>query len=749
MVLFGLLYSVAYMTKDTAVDRNGYMTLRQYGYGWGRDGAAAEGGGGGRAWDSFLPVVREDRTLVTVEGRVDVEGGTLSSVIPLARLLELTHVTLASAYSGEARSLTVGVLSVTRVPAGPGEVWPTAVFTTPLGTVRLYGPEIRTDSDRVLALLGMPPLGSGGSNATAVSASAAMAGGSGSGARRLTGSGGGSAPAEWASLGSGGASGFFQVDVSPGGAQSRAWLATSTPVGTPSGTASPSASGSGSASPLVSPSGSVTGSPTRSGSKTQTGSGSETPTTSPTRSTSRSGTGSLTASGSPSQTASTTGTSSGTATGSMTRSSSATGSVSTSESNTRTSSPTGTMTAPSSGTGSPTATVSASGSQTRTGTPSPTSTLTGTPSPTSTLTSSGSTSLTSSATPSLTGSGTPTSTASGTGTVSTTISSTATASLSGSATGTASTTGSVSGTPPPTPSPTGSAVPTCANVAYRRYLDPATQSAVSASGSSGTLTLGSSNAGTTSMYLCGGPAGDGTGGQGYPTDYFVVNIGAQARRGGDLTLSTCGSELDTLLFYGVCAASSVGAVSAGDFTCSAGSDDACGSGSLLVIPGVTGQFHQVGVAGFGNASGTFRLDWQYNEPATPTPTPPGTPSNSGTGTNTPAPSSSTSATRSSSASSTGTPSPSATATGTPPSSVTATSTPSPTVSAVNSCGGYPFRATLTGTSGVAPVAHNNFTNFTRLFGCPGTLDPYVPYWYNASGAPTPVDFYMLDLGPDT
>lgn len=704
MVLFGLLFSVSYMTKDASVNAQGYMTLRRYGYGWG--GTAG----------SFQLSVRDTPTLVTVEGRVDREGGTLSSVIPLARLLELTHVSLASSYSGDARALTLAVLSVTRSPAGPGEVWPTAVFTTPLGAVRLYGPEIRTDSDRVLTLLGMPPLpGSNGSAVSGVSAWGAAGGGGGGRRRRLAdGSGGG---AEWASLGSGGASGFFQVDVSPGGELSKAWLATPTPSGTPSSTGSTSLSPSGSGTPLFSPTPSLTGSPTRSSSKTPTGSGSVTPPGTPTRSISRSGTTSDSGSLTPSPSATTSPTASTTPSGSLTSSGTPTPSASATGSVTPTSTPTGSMTP----------TSSATATQSPSGTPTPTPTTTATGSATATPSPTGSTSLTASGT----------ATPSASPTASLTASGSATASATASASPTASLTASGTGTPPPTPSATGSAVPTCNNVAYRRALDPTAQSAAGSSGGSGGVTLGSANAGTPSMYACAG--GDGSGGQGFPTDYWVINIGAAPVRGGVLTLSTCGSDLDTVLFYGGCAGASSGAVSAGDFTCAAAADDTCGSGSQLAIPGVTGQFHQVGVSGFGNATGGYVLSWRYDEPVTPSGTPPGTPSNSATPSGTPPATATPSGTASSSLTASGTPS----STGTPTPSVT------PTVSAVNTCSGYPFRSLLSGTSGVTPVLVNNASNVTRLFGCPGSLDPYVPYWFNASGPPTPADFFMLDLGADT
>jgi len=231
------------------------------------------------------------------------------------------------------------------------------------------------------------------------------------------------------------------------------------------------------------------------------------------------------------------------------------------------------------------------------------------------------------------------------------------------------------------------------------------------------------------------------------TDFFVINIGTRPR-GGTLVVTTCGtgSAFDSMLLLGNCSGES------GPFMCAAASDDACGIDAQAVLSPAIGQYFQVGIAAFGNASGgTYSFDWSYTDPVTPSGTPSGTstPNQTVTGTSTPSqtPTGSGTAavthTRTGTASRTPALTPSSTRTGTPPTFSVPTCVDSTTGAP------FPFKSVLVGTSGVTPVHVNNASNATRVFNCPGVTEaPWVPTWLETPESTAPADYHVLDMGPD-
>jgi hypothetical protein len=776
-VVFGLLYAVAFMASDAYVSGDAYLLARRYGYGWSSgpagvvNPAPADGG-------PYLLTVATDGPLVTVDTRVDTQAGAVYSSMPVAQLLELTHLTLVSDYSGANRTLTVAVSSVTREASG-ASLYPTAVFVTPLGSVALSGPDVSTDSPRVLALLGMPTqarrLAEAQLSRVAVSADGGpVAAGAG---RLLADSG----PRVLLPAGTG-TGGFYQLDVT-GADLPLPDVPTPSPTtsGTPSKT--PFASSSRSASAAATSSRSVSPPPSTSRSSSPTASmtatASPTGTVSTSVSASWSSSVSLSASATPSGTASETPS----ATASVSRSASA------SETATPTVSRTATATASGSLTGS--ITVSTSLSSSETATPTASLSATATASLSGSNTQSGSQSLsatpTASVTPSATPSATPSQSASGTGsgskTASTSLSASATPSPtpSGSRTPSASVTASVTPTASLTPSVTPTAtltpsvtpMPQCGGLVYRGFLAPASTAGPLTAGWSGLVALGNANAGAPSTFAC---PGDDPPGAGTATDFYVVDVGAGRTPGGTLTVSTCDSTpstgFDSVVFVGAgCGAGGAG------FACAASSDDSCGIGSRVVLTGVTGRFFQVGVAGFAGVGGSYNLTYVYSEPVTPSITPSTSPTRSPSPTNTP--SASRTASDSGSGSPTAPPTPSSTGTGsltasptasqtaastgtatatgsvtppvTPSSSVTPSQSPSaaptPSGTPIPACpepgtgAPYPFRGNLLGTAGATPPRINGASNWTAVV-CDGVVRPY---WLS----PSPSDVYVLDLGVET
>ena len=114
---------------------------------------------------------------------------------------------------------------------------------------------------------------------------------------------------------------------------------------------------------------------------------------------------------------------------------------------------------------------------------------------------------------------------------------------------------------------------------------------------------------------------------------YVINLPGDFPVGGTLTVETCSNTTDTaasntVLWVGAgCPSNPTGA----SFRCIRGSNDACGTQSRVVVPGVTKRTYYVLVASATDATIAYQLQYVYTLPTpTTTPSPSGTASPSAT-----------------------------------------------------------------------------------------------------------------------